>query len=56
MDPLLEQLKAKAKLANATGRRAILNQLRELAYSIEAPEDTMQRVLYQVSEIEEGSL
>ena len=51
MDPLLEQLKAKAKLADSTGRRAILDQLRELAYSIEAPEDTMKRILCQVSQI-----
>jgi len=51
MDALLDQIKAKATTVNETGRRVILNKLRDLGYSIEAPEDTMQRILYQVSEV-----
>jgi len=50
MDALLDQIKAKAATVDETGRRAILDKLRDVAYSIEAPEDTMQRILYQVSE------
>jgi len=51
MDALLDQIKAKAGTVDETGRRAILDKLRDLAFSIEAPEDTMQRILYQVSEV-----
>ncbi len=50
MDALLDQINAKAATVDETGRRAILHKLRDVAYSIEAPEDTMQRILYQVSE------
>ena len=49
MDTLLEQIKAEAATVDETGRRVILDKLRDLAYSIEAPEDTMQRILYQVN-------
>lgn len=51
MDALLDQIKSKAAAVDETGRRVILGKLRDLAYSIEAPEDTMQRILYQVSEV-----
>lgn len=51
MDALLDQIKAKAATVDDTERRVILNKLRDLAYSIEAPDDSMQRILYQVSEV-----
>lgn len=55
MDALLDQIKAKAATVDDIERRIILNKLRDLAYSIEAPEDSMQRILYQVSEVWKSS-
>lgn len=46
MDAVLQQIKTQAELADETGRRVILDKLRDLAYAIERPEDTMQRVLF----------
>ncbi|KAL8832108.1 MAG: hypothetical protein Q9191_000465 [Dirinaria sp. TL-2023a] len=46
MNALLEEVKNQARTGDDNVRRAMLDQLRELADSLEQPEDTMQRVLY----------
>ena len=43
------QIKSAAATANEAERKRILDSLRELQYSIEKPEDTMQRVIHLVS-------
>ena len=48
MDTLLDQIKAQAAMTDETGRRSIQNKLRDLQHSIEAPEDTMRRILFLV--------
>ena len=48
MDALLDQIKAQAAMTDETGRRSIQNKLMDLQHSLEAPEDTMQRILYSV--------
>lgn len=46
INALLEEVKNQARNSDDNVRRAILDKLRDIAYSIELPEDTMQRVLY----------
>ena len=48
MDALLDQIKAQAAMTDDTGRESIQNKLRDLQYSIEAPEDTMRRIMFMV--------
>ena len=48
MDALLDQIKAQAAMTDETGRESIQNKLRDLQYSIEAPEDTMRRIMFMV--------
>ena len=51
VDALLQEVKNQARTGDDNVRRTILDKLSETAYSIELPEDTMQRVLYLVSRL-----
>ena len=44
METLVTKIQQEAASASYVGRKEILNKLRDLQYSIEAPEDAMQRV------------
>jgi demethylsterigmatocystin 6-O-methyltransferase len=46
---LTPQIQKSAAAADEAGCKEILNSLRDLQYSIEKPEDTMQRVIHLVS-------
>ena len=46
MDNLLSLAKAIAKDADEAGRKKLLDTLRDVAYSIESPEDTIQRIMF----------
>jgi demethylsterigmatocystin 6-O-methyltransferase len=46
---LAAEIQQSAAAADEAGRKEILNALRDLQYSIEKPEDTMQRVIHLVS-------
>jgi hypothetical protein len=48
MEALISHVKATANKADEAGRKKIIDGLRDLAYSIESPEDTMQRIMFQV--------
>jgi demethylsterigmatocystin 6-O-methyltransferase len=48
MEALISHVKATANKADESGRKKIIDGLRDLAYSIESPEDTMQRIMFQV--------
>jgi hypothetical protein len=48
MDELMSQVKASASNADEAGRKRIIDGLRDLAFAIESPEDTMQRIMFQV--------
>ena len=43
MDALVAQVQSLAKAADATGRKKLIDTLRDLSYSIETPYDTLQR-------------
>jgi demethylsterigmatocystin 6-O-methyltransferase len=45
---LAAQVKADAATADEAGRKKLMNSLRDLQYSLEKPEDTMQRVIHLV--------
>lgn len=45
---IADSIKAAAASADEAGRKDILDSLRDLQYSIERPEDTMQRVIHLV--------
>ena len=45
---LITKIQQEAASASYVGRKKILDTLRDLQYSIEAPEDTMQRVMHLV--------
>jgi hypothetical protein len=46
---LTTEIQNSAATADEAGRKEIMNALRDLQYSIEKPEDTMQRVIHLVS-------
>ncbi len=48
MDSLVVQVKALAEGADEASRKKILDTLRDLTYSIESPEDTIQRIMFYV--------
>jgi demethylsterigmatocystin 6-O-methyltransferase len=48
MEALIEQVRTVAKTADEKTRKEILNQLRDLSYSIESQDDTVQRYTYSV--------
>lgn len=45
---LAEKIRNAAATADEAGRKELLDSLRDLQYSIEKPEDTMQRVIHLV--------
>ncbi|CAD6440074.1 2b2ebd96-83dd-44b4-a025-da54e20bd533 [Sclerotinia trifoliorum] len=51
MEALITQTKQLAENANETTRQQLIEQLRELIYSLETEDDTMQRLLYRQLEI-----
>ena len=52
MEAVIDQAKRVASNADEVERKKIIDGLRDLSYSLEAPDDTMQRVMYLVSVIE----
>lgn len=52
MEAVIDQAKRVASNANEVERKKLIDGLRDLSYSLEAPDDTMQRVMYLVSVIE----
>jgi demethylsterigmatocystin 6-O-methyltransferase len=48
MDSIITQIKSLAQDADEASRRKILDGLRDLALSLETPQDTMQRISYLV--------
>lgn len=48
MDALISQVKHEAISVDEAGRQKILDGLRDLAMSIETPEDSMQRIMFLV--------
>lgn len=51
MDALITQVKQLAENAGETTREKLIDQLRELTYSLESGDDTMQRLIYRVSNV-----
>jgi len=49
MESIISKAKELALGANEAGRVQLLNQLRELTYSLESEDDIMQRLMYRVS-------
>lgn len=49
MEAVVDQVKGLAGSADEAGRSEILDQLRELAYSLESPDETMNRIMFLVS-------
>lgn len=49
MEAVIDEVRGLAGSANEAGRNNILNQLRELAYSLESPHETMNRIMFLVS-------
>jgi hypothetical protein len=49
MDALFAQLRSLASSADEAGRKALLDGLRDLSYSIESKQDSIQRILFVVS-------
>ncbi|MCJ1329290.1 hypothetical protein MMC10_005969 [Thelotrema lepadinum] len=47
MEALSTEVKKLAHAADEHGRKKLLNELRDLAYSIESPDDSVQRIMYQ---------
>lgn len=48
MESLIIKIQQEAASANYVERKKLLDTLRDLQYSIEAPEDAMQRVIHMV--------
>ena len=48
MEAALETIKNLADRADATTRRHMIDGLRKLSYSLETPDDTLQRLMYAV--------
>lgn len=49
MDAAFDQIRALAKNADEAARKKILDGLRDLTYSIETPQDSVQRIIFYVS-------
>lgn len=48
MDALITQAEALAKTVDEAGRKKLLGSLHDLSYSLETPQHTAQRAMYQV--------
>ncbi|KAF2468992.1 o-methyltransferas-like protein [Lindgomyces ingoldianus] len=46
METLIEKVRQEAAQVDEAGRKKLLNQLRDLQYEVEKPEDTMQRIIH----------
>lgn len=49
MEAVVEQVRGLAGSADEAGRSKVLDQLRELIYSLESPDETMNRIMFLVS-------
>ena len=49
MESIIEDVKRLASNSDENGRKKLIDSLRELSYSIETPDDTLQRLMYTVS-------
>lgn len=49
MDAIATQVEHLASTANEAERKAMIDQLRELSYTLESGDDTLQRIMYLVS-------
>lgn len=49
MEAVVDQVRSLAGSVDEAGRSRILDQLRELAYSLELPDETMNRIMFLVS-------
>ena len=49
MEGIEEEVKRLASSSDESGRKKIIDSLREISYSIETPDDTLQRLTYTVS-------
>ena len=48
MEAIIDQAKGLAKNASEQERKKLIDALRDLSYSLETPDDTMQRIMYMV--------
>ena len=51
MEALMDQAKHLADTVSEQERKKLIDGFRDLSYSIETPYDTMQRIMYMVSEL-----
>lgn len=51
MDSLIETVHEAVQTANEADRKKLIDSLNGLALSVEEPQDTMQRLLYQVNKL-----
>ena len=49
MERIAEEVKRLATDSDEASRKRLIDDLREISYSIETPDDTMQRLMYTVS-------
>ena len=49
MDTAFDQIRALAQDANEATRKKVLDGLRDLTYSLETPQDSIQRIIFYVS-------
>lgn len=49
MEAVVDQVRGLAGSVDEAGRSRILDQLRDLAYSLESPDETMNRIMFLVS-------
>ena len=49
MEQVIDQVNHLVSRADDAARKKVINELRDLAYSIESPDDTMQRIMFLVS-------
>jgi demethylsterigmatocystin 6-O-methyltransferase len=52
MEAIIDQAKRVASNANENERKKIIDDLRDLSYSLETPDDTSQRIMYLVSKLD----
>ena len=54
METVIDQAKRLANSASEVERKKLIDGLRDLSYSLETPDDTMQRVMYLVSALKKS--
>jgi demethylsterigmatocystin 6-O-methyltransferase len=52
MEAIISQITSLAGAANEQARKKIIDQLRDLSYTLESADDVLQRVMYRVSKLE----